>query len=545
MTTEVSNRLTDSPVGGAAGVVTRLTIRRTWRGGLAVAAAVVLVTVTAVIGYVAAYPDPADRVTLASSIGANPGLTALFGETRQLETVAGFTEWRVVLILAVTAAVWALFAVTRVLRGEEDTGRADILLAGPVTRTGATMAALTGLGLVLATALVLSALGLAVGAGGDLGRDRSVLLAMTIFGTPAVMVGVGAVTSQVVNSRRRAVTLGAAALGAAYLVRVVADSSADRAWLRWATPLGWLETAHPLTEPRMLPIALSYALALLLCLAAVALVRVRDTGAGLLAASGGRRSRTRGLGGPLGLAVRSARGAAWSWAIGLGLFGVLIGLVARTAAEAMADSTAGGTLVGLGLQESGTLAYVGVLFLILAVALAAMAAGRVAAIRDEEATGRLDAVLVRPITRSRWLSGQAVVGLGVLVLGAASAVLGTWVAGQAGDLGVGFPDLARAGANAVPAACFVLGLGILLFGLVPRAAVTLTYSYVAAAFLMEFVGSAVALPVWLLDLSVLHHVRPVPAVAADVGSAAVLLVGGAVLTLVGVVAFGRRDVAGD
>ena len=147
-----------------------------------------------------------------------------------------------VLILAVTAAVWALFAVTRVLRGEEDTGRADILLAVSVTRTGATMAALTGLGLVLASALVLSALGLAVGAGGDLGRDRSVLLAVTIFGTPAVMVGVGAVTSQVVNSRRRAVTLGAAALGAAYLVRVVADSSADRAWLRWATPLGWLET---------------------------------------------------------------------------------------------------------------------------------------------------------------------------------------------------------------------------------------------------------------------------------------------------------------
>ena len=167
-----------------------------------------------------------------------------------------------------------------------------------------------------------------------------------------------------------------------------------------------------------------------------------------------------------------------------------------------------------------------------------------AAIRDEEATGRLDAVLVRPITRSRWLSGQAVVGLGVLVLGAASAVLGTWVAGQAGDLGVGFPDLARAGANAVPAACFVLGLGILLFGLVlgcRHPHVLLRRRRVPHG--VRRVGGRLA--AWLLDLSVLHHVRPVPAVAADVGSAAVLLVGGAVLTLVGVVAFGRRDVAGD
>ena len=89
---------------------------------------------TAVIGYVAAYPDPADRVTLARSIGSNPGLTALFGETRALETITGFTEWRVVLVLSLVGAVWAIFAVTRILRGEEDDGRADVVLAGPITR---------------------------------------------------------------------------------------------------------------------------------------------------------------------------------------------------------------------------------------------------------------------------------------------------------------------------------------------------------------------------------------------------------------------------
>ncbi len=526
----------------SAPVVMGLAIRRTWRGAAAIAATDVLVIVTAVIGYVAAYPNPEDRTTLATSIGSNPGLRALFGETRQLETIAGFTEWRVVLILAVVGGVWALFAVTRVLRGEEESGRAEIVLAGPVTRSSATIATLSGVSLVVAAMLIIVVVGLVIGSGSDLGADRAVLLALTIVGTPAVMVGVGAVTSQLADTRRRAVTMGAAALGASYLLRVVADSSENRAWLRWATPLGWLELAHPLTEPRLVPIALSYLLAVLLGLVAVALVMRRDVGSGMLGGSDRRRSRTVGLGGPVGLAARLAQGAALAWAIGLGLFGILIGLVARTAAEAMAGSDTSALLGGLGLTEVGTRAYVGVLFVILTVALTTAAAGRVAATREEEATGRLENTLVRPVTRSRWLIGELVVALGILIIGACATVLGAYVAGRAGGLGVGLGDLARAGANCLPPAIFVLGAGIIIFGFLPRIAVTVTYSYVAGAFLLEIVGSAVALPSWVLNVSVFNHVAPVPAVAADVRSAVVMIVLGVASAGIGIFGFARRDV---
>lgn len=529
-------------MGTSAPIVMGLAVRRTWRGAAAIAATNVLVIVTAVIGYVAAYPNPEDRTTLAASIGSNPGLRALFGETRRLETIAGFTEWRVVLILAVVGAVWALFAVTRVLRGEEECGRSDIILAGPVTRSGATIATLSGLALVVAAMLIVVAVGLLIGSASDLGADRVVLLALTIVGTPAVMVGVGAITSQLVDTRRRAVTIGAAALGAFYLVRVVADSSDNRAWLRWATPLGWLELAHPLTEPRIVPILLSYVLAVLLGLVAVILVPRRDAGTGVLGGSERRRSRTTGLSGPIGLAARLAQGAAFAWAVGLGLFGILIGLVARTAAEAMADSDTSALLEGFGLAEVGTRAYVGVLFVILTVALASAAAGRVAAMREEEATGRLEHTLVRAVGRPRWLGGQLCVAFGILLLGASATVVGAWIAGRAGNLGVGLEDLARAGANCLPPAVFVLGAGTMIFGFLPRMAVTLTYSYVAGAFLMEIVGSAVALPSWVLNVSVLHHVAPVPAVAADVRSAMVMLIMGVVMAALGILGFGRRDI---
>jgi len=219
--------------------------------------------------------------------------------------------------------------------------------------------------------------------------------------------------------------------------------------------------------------------------------------------------------------------------------------MARTAAQAMADSAGGGLLGPLGIEESGTRAYVGVFFVFITLALTTAAAGQVAATREEEAASRLDTLLVRPVGRGRWLGGRLTVSVGVLVLAAAAAVLGTWVAGNAGSLGVGVADLAAAGVNTIPAALFILGAGTLAHGVLPRMAVALTYTLVAASFLLEVVGAAVALPSWLLNLSVLHHVAPAPAVSPDWGSAAGLVALGALLAAGGAAAFCRRDIESE
>jgi polyether ionophore transport system permease protein len=529
-------------IGRAELMVGRLAYRRVWRGAVAVAVSGVLVTVTAVLGYVAAYPDPADRVTLARSIGANPGLTALFGETRSLETVAGFTEWRVVLVMALVGAVWGLFATTRILRGEEDAGRAEVLLAGPLTRSDAARSTLTGLAAALLLMLMISVVGIIAGSGHELGTGRAATLGLTLTSAPALMLGVGAITSQLAESRRKALGLGAGVLGVFYLLRVLADSDPDLRWLRWATPLGWLELARPLTDPNLVPVLLSYLLAAALAGLAVVLVRARDTGAGLLAERGSGRVRRRGLDSPLALAVRLGEGSARSWALGLALAGMLIGLVARTAAEAMAKSRGGDLFGDLGIAESGTRAYVGIFYIFITVALAVAASGQVAATRDEEAGGQLDNLLAGPVPRARWLAGRVMVAAGTLALGASAAVAGTWAAGSAGGLGVSVGDLCTAGLNTLPAALFVLGAGTLLHGLVPRLAVPLTYALVTASFLLEVVGASVNLPSWVLNLSVLHHVAPAPAVSPDWRAAAMLVMLALALAALGALALGRRDI---
>lgn len=529
----------DRPAAAIAG----LALRRTWRGAAAVGAANVLVTVTAVMGFEASYPDPADRTTLSTSIGSNPGLIALFGQARALDTIAGFAEWQVVLIMSVIGAVWMLLATTRAVRGEEESGRAELLLAGPIGPGRATMATLAGLAGSLLLLLLVSLLGLIAGVGSDLGAGSAVLLALTLAGPAAMMLGVGALTSQLAQTRRRAAVLGAALLGASYLVRVVADSTTDLGWLRWATPLGWLELAHPLTEPRLLPILLPYLLGALLAGASLAVVAVRDIGSGVFAGRSGRRARTAGLASPAGLAMRLAEGPALAWASGMAVFGALIGFVARTASEAMADATGGsGVLAGIGIVDTGTRAYVGVSFVFITLALMMAAAGQVAATREEEASTRLDNLLVRPVGRSRWLAGRIAVATGLLVIAAAVAGGSALVAGRVGGLDIAAGDLLVAGLNTLPAALFMLGAGTLLHGLVPRVAVAATYALVAATFLLEVVGSNVGLPDWLLSVSVLHHVAPAPAVDPDWWSAAVLVGLGLVLAALGTLGLVRRDV---
>ena len=60
--------------------------------------------------------------------------------------MAGFTVFKVGMTLMVLGAVWGLLTGTRLLRGEEDAGRWELLLAGQTTRRRATAQALAGLG---------------------------------------------------------------------------------------------------------------------------------------------------------------------------------------------------------------------------------------------------------------------------------------------------------------------------------------------------------------------------------------------------------------
>ncbi|MEA2502069.1 MAG: polyether ionophore transport system permease protein, partial [Actinomycetota bacterium] len=349
-------------------------------------------------------------------------------------------------------------------------------------------------------------------------------------------------TSQLARTRRRAATIAGACLGVAYLFRMVADVSPALGWLRWASPLGWVEEIRPLVGTHLLPLAPIGVFTVGLAVVAVQLAGARDMGDSILPESDAAPPRTRLLNSPTGLGLRLLRPTTLSWLVAVAGLGFVEGLIAKGAAAAVTGSAAVERALGrLGGRNGGVVAYLGLSFLISAIALTLVAAGQTAANREEEATGRLDNLLVRPVGRWSWLAGRLGVEAGILAALGLVAGAATWVGAATQHSGVGFGSLLQGGLNAVPPAMLLLGIGTLVHGALPRLVTPVTYGLIAWSFLIEFVGSVINTSHWVLDTSILYHLAPAPAAPPRWGTAAAMVALGAAGALGGAALFRRRD----
>ncbi|HEY1739566.1 MAG TPA: hypothetical protein VGI86_12690 [Acidimicrobiia bacterium] len=521
----------------------RAALRSERRQALAFIALMVVTGVTTVRGYVAAYPSAASRVALTASLGGNAGFQAWYGVARNIETVGGFTTWRLTWMLATLTAVWGLLATTRLVRGEEEAGRRELLLAGPTTATRAltvdlaTMcAALLVFVTVFAAAMTWSGL-----------AARSALVMAAGIGAPGLLfAAVGAFLSQLYADHRRALAIGGAAIGASFLLRVAADGTNTLGWLRWTTPLGWAENLRPFAGSDLTPLlALAGATAFFVILSFVALGH-RNFGDGLIALRVRSHPESSLLHGVGGFTVRLERGVVAGWTFGIGAFAFVFGLLAVDAARfARSQPNFDEILRRLGIASLATpQSFLGLMFAFFALPIAVFAATQANAARTEEATSRLDSILVLPVSRRRWLATRLVGTIAGAVLIAVIAGLSSWLGAALRHAGVDMGAMVRAGINCLPATVFLFGLAVLCFGIAPRLTSAVSLGSVVVAYLVELVGALAKAPEWVLDLSPFHHLAPVPAAPANVGAAVTITVIGIALMVAGVEAFARRDLIG-
>ena len=147
-------------------------------------------------------------------------------------------------------------------------------------------------------------------------------------------------------------------LGAAYLIRLVAYADMKLMWLRWASPLGWVDELQPLTGSRPLLLIPVAAFIAALAAATIVLAGRRDLGASVLPAHDTAVPRTRLVNGPLGLAARLARRGAAGWLAGLAGGGLILGPTAK-ATEDVFSGQSGGVIAKLGGTTGGA-SYLGI-----------------------------------------------------------------------------------------------------------------------------------------------------------------------------------------
>ena len=466
----------------------------------------------------------------------------------RLQTVAGFTAFKISMTLMILGAVWGLLTSTRLLRGEEDNGRWELLLAGQTTRRGAAAQALAGLGAGVVTLWTVAAMITVVtglSSQVDIAAGPALYFALAMVSTALMFLAVGAVTSQLSATRRQAAASAAVILGVCYAVRMVADAGVGLHGLIWASPLGWVEQLQALTAPRPLALVPIVLLTAVLIATAVHLAGGRDVGASILPDRAGGRSHLRLLSNPIGLTARLVRPTVIGWWVAIALSAMLYGLVARSASASITGSSVHQVLSKLGARGTGTQAVLGVCFLVVAILVGFVAAGQITSARSEESEGHLDHLVVRPVSRSAWFGGRLVVATSVLVIGGLAAGVFAWLGTASQHSGVSLVTLLDAGVNLVPPAIAILGVGALTLGVWPRAASVVVYAVLGWSLLVVIVGGFGTAGHWILDTSVFHQMASAPAVPPDWKANGAMLAIGIVAALIGGLAFRLRDLQGE
>jgi len=494
-------------------------------------------------GFAHAYPTLADRLAFARSFASNDALRLFYGYPYDPVTIGGYSAWRVGGTLAIAAAVFGIFAAVRALRGEEDTGRMELVLAGVLRRRTAYLAALSA----IAAGVLLLWLAETVGfVFAGLPTGGSAYLALATASVIPVYVGVGALVSQLAPTRRMALELGNALVGVSLLVRVVADTSSGAGWLRWLTPLGWAEELRPFTSSQQpLALLLPLAASALLLTAAAKIYAGRDVGTGVLPARERASPRLRLLSSPLTQGLRSERGTILAWLLSVGGFSFILGAVSTSISSADISASMQREIAKLGggsiATPTGYMAFV-FIFFILVVSLFACA--QIAGARHEEADERLETLLALPVSRRGWLGGRLALAAGAALALALAAGFFSWAGAASQGSDISLARMLEAGANCMPVTLLFLGIAALLFALVPRASGGIAYGLVTVAFLWQLTGALLSVPKWALELTPFAHVGLVPAQPFRAGAAVIMLGIAAVSALAAAWFFQRRDLTG-
>jgi ABC-2 type transport system permease protein len=517
--------------------------RLTRRGALLMAVAIAAYVGLEVVSYNTAYPNGVSSLQFAM-FEDNPAVRMMQGAPIALDSAGGFTLWDGGWIIQLLLAVWALLTTSRLLRGEEDVERTDLVLAGPVRATHATALSLV---VVAAAALLIGVAASVTMLAFGTGLRGSVLLGLGLAGVTATFATVAAVTSQLVDVRRRAAALAAGVLGVAYVLRMVGNSTDARSWVRWTTPLGWMDELKPYGDPDLRALLPMLIVPVLLAALAVMLRERRDTGGALLATDAGREPHLRLLGSPTAFAWRSNRAVLLGWVLGLGAYSAVMGALISTMIDWLAkDESYQKIMADLGLDEVltilGFLAMIGVM---LGLAVALQVTWRMGAARGEEEAGRVEAILARPVSRLRWLGGHALLSLlgGALLLATTGTALWLGVAASGSDE-ITWDDAMRSVLNTLPVVVLIGGLAVFTFGLLPRLTVAIPVTVTVVGYIVTLLGPALSWPAWVLNLSPFTHLAWVPAAPWAATAGIVMTCLGLVFLGVGLLAFQRRDVIG-
>jgi ABC-2 type transport system permease protein len=528
----------------------RFGFRQTLKGALIIGVLSGLMMGAQGAAFAAAYPDQHSRDMLIKSFGSTPALGFMTGESKNIAQPASYAIYKSIALTTLIVAVWGLMTTTRLLRGQEEDGRLEPIVAGRTTKTSATVHILIGYAYSLGLSFLIT--WLAIGA---LGADPKVnlsfgnagLLALGVFLPGMFFASLGVLTSQLALTRGRAVAYGLGLLLFFFSIRGAANSVSDWNNLKAYSPFGWTDLLNPVLGPNtwwILPTIIFSVVAIPL---ALYFASRRDLGESILPQSDIAKPHYYLLGSDLDYSIRQNIWPFVWWTIGTIAYAGLLASIAKVGADALSSSPAFTKVIGSlgGNYNDLVIAFLGFGGVFTALILLVMSAVAIGSIRNQEAKLYLDNILVQPVRRSAWLAKRIsiIVSMAMII----SLVTGYAIWQIATAQGVSL-DLGLVLQNSIVltgSVILLVGLGALLYGLLPRFAAIIMYVAIVWAFVADILKALFSLNDAIDKTSLLHYVSFAPTKTPDWTTFAWLVVIGFIAGTLGIIAFVKRDIVNE
>ncbi|MFI1565369.1 ABC transporter permease [Streptomyces sp. NPDC020490] len=476
------------------------------------------------------YGTAAERADLVRQITTNTSFRALTGPVFDT-SIGALTAWRAGAYAGLLAAATSLLVVVRHTRDEEESGRQELIASGMVGRRAPLTASL------LAAAVANGVLALLVAGGlASQGASGALAFGLGLAGVGMVFATFAAIVAQLTESARLARGLTSAALGAAFVLRAAGDSATDdgSSVLTWLSPLGWLENLRSFADERWWVLLVFVLAAAVQAAVAYELAGRRDIGMSFLPTRPGPAQGRMGT--AAALAWRLQRGSLLGWSIAFFLAGVVYGGLTDGVADLIGDNQGARDIFErMGGQSGLTDAFLASMIGMLGLVASLYIVASVLRLNSEETSGRAEPVLANAVGRLRWATGHLLVAFGGSALIMLIAGLG-FIAGYGKEAG----PILGACLVQLPAVWVIGGLAVLLYGVLPRAAMA-AWGVAGAVLLIGWVGPALDAPQAVLNLSPFGHLPKLPGADMEWAPVLILLALAVALLAAGLAGLRRRD----
>lgn len=474
----------------------------------------------------------------------NPAVIAMIGPAYGIDnyTTGPMMAHQMLLFTGLAVAVMSILFVSRHTRGDEESGRIEMLRSLPVGRLSNLSAAM----LVAAAVNLLLALifGLGLHAMGMEGADfnGSLLYGAVLAAIGIIFAAITALFAQLTETSRGAMGYSFAALGVLYMIRAIGDISSET--LSWFSPLGWVLRAEVYVSNYWWPVLLTVAAALVISAFALYLNSIRDLEAGFIAAKPGRKYASSFLQSPLGLTLRLQRSLIIGWAATLFIFGASYGSVfgdmegyfeANELIQQMLPSIEGFTI---------TEQFMTLLMVVLSFTAAIPALLMILKLKGEEGKNRTEHLYARAVSRFNLLGSYLAVSLVFGALMLFLSAFGMWSAAVGVmDDPISFATFVNSAMVYLPAMWVMTGLAVFLLGFLPRATAFL-WVYLGFSFFASYFGDLLQFPQWLIKLTPFGHIPQLPVDDMNFTVIGIMTVIAAGLAAAGFIGYNRRDIQG-